>query len=150
MGPGECSMIDPSFDTVVTPNPPTMQESVSIRVDLETKLNDMTYSMEYHRADATRYSNYINSFENALKDNQWDFDGDTLRDLASYFDITLEREHNVEITVRFSGTVSIPIDYDIDNLENDLNASIVINPYGNGELCGDFGEDEMDIRVTDM
>jgi hypothetical protein len=143
-------MIDPSFDTVVTPNPPTMQESVSIRVDLETKLNDMTYSMEYHRADATRYSNYINSFENALKDNQWDFDGDTLRDLASYFDITLEREHNVEITVRFSGTVSIPIDYDIDNLENDLNASIVINPYGNGELCGDFGEDEMDIRVTDM
>ena len=143
-------MIDPSFDTVVTPNPPTMQESVSIRVDLETKLNDMTYSMEYHRADATRYSNYINSFENALKDNSWDFDGDTLKDLASYFDITLEREHNVEITVRFSGTVSIPIDYDIDNLENDLNASIVINPYGNGELCGDFGEDEMDIRVTDM
>lgn len=143
-------MIDPSFDTVVTPYPPTMQESVSIRVDLETKLQDMTYSMEYHRADATRYSNYINSFENALKDNQWDFDGDTLRDLASYFDITLEREHNVEITVRFSGTVSIPIDYDIDNLENDLNASIVINPYGNGELCGDFGEDEMDIRVTDM
>jgi len=143
-------MIDPSFDTVVTPNPPTMQESVSIRVDLETKLNDMTYSMEYHRADATRYSNYINSFENALKDNPWDFDGDTLKDLASYFDITLEREHNVEITVRFSGTVSIPIYYDIDNLENDLNASIVINPYGNGELCGDFGEDEMDIRVTDM
>lgn len=143
-------MIDPSFDTVVTPNPPTMQESVSIRVDLETKLNDMTYSMEYHRADATRYSNYINSFENALKDNPWDFDGDTLKDLASYFDITLEREHNVEITVRFSGTVSIPIDYDIDNLENDLNASIVINPYGNGELCGDFGEDEMDIRITDM
>jgi hypothetical protein len=143
-------MIDPSFDTVVTPNPPTMQESVSIRVDLETKLNDMTYSMEYHRADATRYSNYINSFENALKDNSWDFDGDTLKDLASYFDITLEREHNVEITVRFSGTVSIPIDYDIDNLENDLNASIVINPYGNGELCGDFGEDEMDIRITDM
>jgi hypothetical protein len=143
-------MIDPSFDTVVTPYPPTMQESVSIRVDLETKLNDMTYSMEYHRADATRYSNYINSFENALKDNSWDFDGDTLKDLASYFDITLEREHNVEITVRFSGTVSIPIDYDIDNLENDLNASIVINPYGNGELCGDFGEDEMDIRITDM
>lgn len=143
-------MIDPSFDTVVTPYPPTMQESVSIRVDLETKLNDMTYSMEYHRADATRYSNYINSFENALKDNPWDFDGDTLKDLASYFDITLEREHNVEITVRFSGTVSIPIDYDIDNLENDLNASIVINPYGNGELCGDFGEDEMDIRITDM
>ena len=143
-------MIDPSFDTVVTPYPPTMQESVSIRVDLETKLQDMTYSMEYHRADATRYSNYINSFENALKDNPWDFDGDTLKDLASYFDITLEREHNVEITVRFSGTVSIPIDYDIDNLENDLNASIVINPYGNGELCGDFGEDEMDIRVTDM
>ena len=143
-------MIDPSFDTVVTPNPPTMQESVSIRVDLETKLNDMTYSMEYHRADATRYSNYINSFENALKDNPWDFDGDTLKDLASYFDITLEREHNVEITVLFSGTVSIPIDYDIDNLENDLNASIVINPYGNGELCGDFGEDEMDIRITDM
>ena len=143
-------MIDPSFDTVVTPYPPTMQESVSIRVDLETKLQDMTYSMEYHRADATRYSNYINSFENALKDNQWDFDGDTLIDLASYFNITLEREHNVEITVRFSGTVSIPIYYYIDNLENDLNASIVINPYGNGELCGDFGEDEMDIRVTDM
>ena len=143
-------MIDPSFDTVVTPYPPTMQESVSIRVDLETKLQDMTYSMEYHRADATRYSNYINSFENALKDNQWDFDGDTLKDLASYFDITLEREQCVEITVRFSGTVTLPIDYDIDNLENDLNASIVINPYGNGELCGDFGEDEMDIRVTDM
>jgi hypothetical protein len=153
-------MIDPSFDgeiATITSYPPTMQELERKIVDmqanidtLESKLWDMTASMEYHRLDATRYSNYINSFENALKENSWDFDADTMNDLASYFDINLEREYTVDITVRFSGTVTIPIDYDIDNLENDLNASIVINPYGNSELCGDFGEDEMNIRISDM
>jgi hypothetical protein len=105
---------------------------------LESKLWDMTASMEYHRLDATRYSNYINSFENALKENSWDFDAETMNDLASYFDINLEREYTVDITVRFSGTVTVPRDYDIDYLENDVVASIVTDPY---TCCKDLNVD---------
>jgi hypothetical protein len=132
-------MIDPSFDTqTIHPYPPTMQELEQRYRDLESKLWDMTASMEYHRLDATRYSNYINSFENALKENSWDFDAETMNDLASYFDINLEREYTVDITVRFSGTVTVPRDYDIDYLENDVVASIVTDPY---TRCKDLNVD---------
>lgn len=141
-------MIDPSFDTVEV----TKEADLMLKVlDLEAKLKDMTYSMEYHRMDATRYSNYINSFENALKENSWDFDAETLKDLASHFDISLEREYMVDITVRFSGTVTVPVDYDIDSLENDITASIITDPYTYcKELDVDFGCEGMEIFTKEV
>ena len=138
-------MIDPSFDTVVTPYPPTMQE-------LEERLNNLQIihdknleSLEFTRERIQKFSAQINSFEEALKHNEWDFDAATLNDLASYFDITLEREFDVTITVTFSGTVTAPMDYDMDDLENDLQATIDTHHYGNSDVVVDLSEDSMEI-----
>lgn len=143
-------MIDPSFDTVVTPYPMTMQE-------LEERLNNLQIihdknleSLEFTRERIQKFSAQIDAFEEALKHNEWDFDSATLEDLAGYFDITLQREYMVEITVRFSGNVTVPMDYDIDDLENELNAEISKGYYSNSSVEIDFMEEEMDISVEEV
>ena len=100
---------------------------------------------EIARQRIQAYTSQISNFENALKDNEWDFDGDTLESLANFFGITLEREFEVTITVTFSGTVTAPYDYDMDDLENDLQASIDTHHYGNGDVVVDLSEDSMEI-----
>ena len=138
-------MIDPSFDTVVHPYPPTMKELEEKYRDLENKLSLKTQSWEFASSQLQRRVAQIESFENALKHNGWDFDNDTLSDLAGYFDITLDREFDVTITVTFSGTVTAPMDYDMDDLENDLQATIDTHHYGNSDVVVDLSEDNMEI-----
>jgi hypothetical protein len=137
-------MIDPSFDTAVI-YPPTMEDLERKIVDLENKLSLKTQSWEYVSTQLQRRVAQIEAFENELRHNSWDFDYSTLSDLASYFDIMLDREYGVTITVTFSGTVSVPMDYDMDDLENDLQASIDTHHYGNSDVVIDFMEDSMEI-----
>ena len=141
-------MIDPSFDTVVTPYPPTpLEERVA---ELEKALQRKTEQWEFASSQLQKRVAQVESFENELKNNPWDFDEDTLNDLASYFDITLEREYMVEVTVRFSGTVTVPMDYDIDDLENELSASIERSYYGNSAVEVDFMEEEMEVSYEEV
>lgn len=142
-------MIDPSFDTVVTPYPPTVKELEEKIADLENKLSLKTQSWEFASSQLQNRVAQIEAFENELKNNPWDFDEDTLNDLASYFDITLEREYMVEVTVRFSGNVTVPMDYDIDDLENELSASIERSYYGNSAVEVDFMEEEMEVSYEE-
>ena len=138
-------MIDPSFDTIVTPYPPTVKELEEKVADLENKLRYAEEHWEIARQRIQAFTSQISNFENALKDNEWDFDGDTLESLANFFGITLEREFEVTITVTFSGTVTAPYDYDMDDLENDLQASIDTHHYGNSDVVVDLSEDNMEI-----
>ena len=148
-------MIDPSFDT----NTPTMEsvENFLTRNELEAKVADLenklslkTQQWEYAGEQVRKYAAQVDSFEEALKFNGWDFDSATLEDLAGYFDITLQREYMVEITVRFSGNVTVPMDYDIDDLENDLNADISKGYYSNHSVEIDFMEDGMEISYEEV
>ena len=143
-------MIDPSFDTVVHPYPPTMQELEVKYRDLENKLDMKTQQWEYAGGELRKRIAQIESFEDALKNNGWDFDSATLEDLAGYFDIVLQREYMVEITVRFSGNVTVPMDYDIDYLENELNADISKGYYSNHSVEIDFTEEGMEISVEEV
>jgi len=143
-------MIDPSFDTVVHPYPPTMKELEEKYRDLENKLSLKTQSWEFSSSQLKRRLAQIESFEEALKHNEWDFDQDTLQSLADFFDITLEREYEVTITVTFSGTATVPYDYDIDDLENDLQAMIDTHHYGNSSVVVDLAEDSMDIDYHEI
>ena len=143
-------MIDPSFDTVVTPYPPTMKELEEKYRDLENKLSMKTQQWEYAGEALRNHAAQIARFEEALKHNEWDFDQDTLQSLADFFDITLQREYMVEITVRFSGNVTVPMDYDIDDLENELQAEISKGYYSNHSVEIDLMEEEMDISVEEV
>lgn len=143
-------MIDPSFDTVVTPYPPTMKELEEKYRELEKALQTKTDDWKFVSSQAQKYAAQINLFEDALKENPWDFDADTLNDLARYFDLTLDKEYMVYITVRFSGNVTVPMDYDIDDLENELQAEISKGYYSNHSVEIDLMEEEMDISVEEV
>ena len=144
-------MIDPSFDTVtVDERYPTVEALQQKVADLENKLSLKTQSWEFASRQLQNRVAQIESFESALKHNEWDFDAETLNDLASFFDITLEREYSVEIMVRFSGTVTVPMDYDIDDLENDLSAEITTHHYGNSSVDVDFMEEGMEISYEEV
>ena len=144
-------MIDPSFDTAtVSPYPPTMQELEQKVADLENKLSLKTQQWEYAGSQVRKYAAQVDSFEQELKANPWDFDGETLSDLARFFDLTLEREYMVEITVRFSGSVTVPMDYDIDDLENDLSAELTQSYYSNSSVTVDFMEEDMEISYEEI
>ena len=148
-------MIDPSFVDITdkelaTPYPMTMQELEIKYRDLENSLARKTEQWEYASTQLQRRVAQIDAFEEALKYNGWDFDSATLEDLAGYFDILLQREYMVEITVKFSGNVTVPMDYDIDDLENELTADISKGYYSNSSVEVDFMEDGMEISVEEV
>ena len=148
-------MIDPSFVDITdkelaTPYPMTMQELEIKYRDLENSLARKTEQWEYASTQLQRRVAQIDAFEEALKYNGWDFDSATLEDLAGYFDILLQREYMVEITVKFSGNVTVPMDYDIDDLENELQADLSKQYYGNHSVELDFMEDGMEISYEEV
>lgn len=148
-------MIDPSFDTA-TPTMETVENFLTRNeleakvVDLENKLSMKTQQWEYAGESLRNHAAQIARFEEALKDNEWDFDQDTLQSLADFFDITLERDYEVTVTVTFTGTVSVPYDYDIDDLENELSASLDTHYYGNSSVTVDLSEDGMEIDYHEI
>lgn len=141
-------MIDPSFDTAtITPYPPTpLEEKVA---DLQKQLDIATRNHEFVRDQLQKHVNQVSSFETALKNNEWDFDSDTLRDLAGYFDIELNREYDVTITVRWSGTVTAPMDFDMDDIENFLDIRIDTD-YRTSDAIIDLYQDEFDIDYNEV
>ena len=150
-------MIDPSFVDItdeelaqgnpfIAPYPPTpLEEQIA---DLQRQLDQKTADHKYVVERNQVLTRQINSFEGALKNNEWDFDFDTLSDLASYFDLSLEKEYDVTITVRWSGTVSAPMDYDMDDIENILDISLDTG-YGGAALTVDVYQDDFDIDYTE-
>ena len=150
-------MIDPSFVDIAdeelaqkSPYPMTMQELEVKYRDLENKLSLKTQQWEFASTQLQRRVAQIDAFDEALKYNGWDFDSATLEDLAGYFDIVLEREYMVEITVKFSGNVTVPMDYNIDDLENELQADLSKQYYGNHSVEIDFMEDGMEISYEEV
>lgn len=153
-------MIDPSFVDItdeelaqgnpfIAPYPPTVRELEEKIANLEASLGQKNTNWEFASAQLQKRVAQIESFEGALKNNEWDFDFDTLADLASYFDIALEKEYDVTITVRWSGTVSAPMDYDMDDIENILDISLDTG-YGGAALTVDVYQDEFDIDYNEV
>ena len=148
-------MIDPSFVDITdkelassSPYPPTVQELEIKVADLENKLRYAEEHWEIARQRIQTFTNQINSFERALKDNEWDFDGDTLESLADFFGIELNREYDVTITVRWSGTVTAPMHFDMDDIENFLDIRIDTD-YRTSDATIDLYQDDFEIDYTE-
>ena len=151
-------MIDPSMTDMLLESPdaislPMAVDKIAARdiriAELQQQLEQKTRDHSYVVERVQSLTAQINSFENELKNNPWDFDFDTLADLASYFGITLEKEYDVTITVRFSGTVSAPMDYDMDDIENILDISLDTG-YGGAALTVDVYQDEFEIDYNEV
>ena len=144
-------MIDPSFDdpTLGTlMEVPTYAEMKAKVDDLEKQLEQKTTDHQFVVERNQTLTRQINSFEGALKNNEWDFDSDTLESLADFFDIELQREFDVTITVRWSGTVTAPMNFDIDDLENYLDIRIDTD-YRTSDATVDLYQDDFEVDWTE-
>ena len=137
-------MIDPSFDTVQGAY--ATIDYMQIEMDkLKKDLDQKTQNYDFVRDQLTQVRNQVAELENFLKANHSDMDESHVEEIASIFNIQLEREYFVTITATFTGTVTAPIDYDMDDLENDIQATIDTHHYGNSSVYVDLAEDRMDI-----
>ena len=143
-------MIDPSM-TDIHPFPPTMQELERTVEDLHIEINRLNIQIENLETESAywrdRYSTrggQIENLESYLKDNFDYIDEDVVQNLVDIFALELTKDYDVTVTVTFSGIVSVPLNYDMDNLENDLNASLESHYYS-ADVEADFSEDRMEI-----
>jgi len=146
-------MIDPSFDTVeVTPEADLRLKVLDLEqkiVDLTNKAAAATDNWEYARERLSKRENQVSSLEDFLKNNHSDMDSEHVEEIAGIFGISLTVDYDVTITVTFSGTISAPLDYDMDDLENDIQAELSNSYYGNKDVEIDVSEDGMEIDWTE-
>ena len=144
-------MIDPSMTDsqfyVQFPTPE--QETLFTQIDeLKKQLEQKTRDHEFVRDQLSKHVNQVHSFEGALKNNEWDFDFETLSDLAGYFDIELQRDYDVTITVRWSGTITAPMNFDMDDIENFLDIRIDTD-YRTSDAIVDLYQDDFEVDWTE-
>ena len=78
-----------------------------------------------------------------------DFDKDVVTNIAEALDVSLTKEYDVTINVTFSGTVSVPLGFDMDcDLENYIRFEASNTRWGDGELECDLYPDGIDVTVN--
>ena len=142
-------MIDPSM-TDIHPYPPTMQEleqrvgqSYTEIKRLTSELETITTDRDFWRDKYNVRMGQIDSLEEYIKD-QFDYiDENISQSIVDIFGFNITKDYDVTITVRFSGIVTAPLNFDMDRLEDSLNASLEASYYS--DLESDFSEDHMEI-----
>jgi chromosome segregation ATPase len=136
--------------TDIHPYPPTMQELEQRYRDLETEINRLNSELETITTDRDFWRDkynvrmgQIDSLEEYIKD-QFDYiDENISQSIVDIFGFNITKDYDVTITVRFSGIVTAPLNFDMDRLEDSLNASLEASYYS--DLESDFSEDHMEI-----
>lgn len=97
-----------------------------------------------------RLADQIDDVETIIKDSIIAdcVDIDTLKSIAEELCITLTREVRVNIQIAASGTATVPIDFDLDNMYNQISVDFS-NNYGTDVEC-DIVVDNMDIDCEDI
>ena len=75
-----------------------------------------------------------------------DFDKDVVTAIAEALEIELTQEHSVTINVTFSGTVTVPLGFDMDDLESHIDFEASANSYTDFEC--DLFTDGVDVNVN--
>jgi chromosome segregation ATPase len=139
----------------IHPFPPTMQDLERAVVDLTTEINRLNSEVEalqsdreFWRGKANERMLMIDNLEEWLKEQQNYIDEEFIQSLVDIFGLELTQDYDVQVTVTFSGTVTAPLGYDMDELENALEARLDASYYA-GDLVVDFMEDSMDIDWTE-
>ena len=139
-------MIDPSM-TDIHPFPPTMQELEQKYRDLEKQIAFMESDRNFWQGKAHEKQSMIDNLEQYIKD-QFDYiDENISQSIVDIFGFNITKDYDVTITVTFSGVVTAPLNFDMDSLEDSLNASLDVSYYS--DLESDFSEDHMEIDWTE-
>ena len=123
-------------------------------------------SAETMKGDIESLRNTVSSFQrqNSYKDNLIsnakviifeafdgdDFDKDVVTNIAEALEIVLTREEEVDITVKFSGTVTVPLGFDIESdLEEYLDFKVKVNNHNDEDVeCDLFADEVVSITVN--
>jgi outer membrane murein-binding lipoprotein Lpp len=135
----------------IHPFPPTMQDLERAVVDLTTEVNLLNSEVEALQSDREFWRDkynvrmaQIDNLEMYVKENFDYIDENVSQELVDIFALEITKDYDVTVTVTFSGTVSVPLNYDMDDLENDLSASLESHYYS-ANVEADFSEDRMEI-----
>ena len=109
--------------------------------------NDMDQALERSATWQKMYSRVTDQIDNVatiIKDAIIDdafVDIDMLKSIADELCIELTREVRINIKINARGTATVPIDFDLDDIDNELSV----------EFSNNYGTDvEFDIEVDDM
>jgi hypothetical protein len=108
--------------------------------------NDMDQAVERSATWQKMYSRLTNQIDDVatiIKDAiiADDVDVDTLKSIAQELRIELTREVRIKMTITASGTATVPIDFDLDDIDNEISV----------DFSNNYGTDvEFDIDVDDM
>ena len=109
--------------------------------------NDMDQALERSTTWQKMYSRVTDQIDNVatiIKDAiiADDIDIDTLKGIAQELNIELTREVRINIKINARGTATVTIDFDLDDIDNELSVEFSNNYYGT--------DVEFDIEVDDM
>lgn len=116
---------------------------------LTSHLDTMTRNWEQAKTRLSELSISISNVEGYIRD-QYDITGEVSEDLkyvASLLGIEMTKTVNVSVTVTFSGTATVPMDYDADDLEGELVFSV--DEVYNADIEWDLDEDGQDWDVQE-
>jgi hypothetical protein len=110
-------------------------------------LEAFTTDRDFWRGKAHEKQSMIDNLEEYIKD-QFDYiDENISQSIVDIFGFNITKDYDVTITVTFSGVVTVPLNFDMDRLEDSLNASLDASYYS--DIESDFSEDRMDIDWTE-
>jgi hypothetical protein len=140
-------MIDPSMVEVVTVDEryPTVEALQRKVVELESNLKTATDNWDYVRKNLSETRSQIAQLETYVKENHEYIADEVIEEITNIFGFSLTHEYDVTITVRWSGTVVAPIDYDMDDLSDALNISLD-TAWQSSDIEVDVSEDDTDIE----
>jgi hypothetical protein len=98
-----------------------------------------------------RLVNKIDAVEETIKTaiKHDDVDVDTVKEIARQLNIDLIREAKVKFVVTFEGTIGVPLDFCMDNLEDQFTFE-VSEGYNNSIEFSDFEVTDMEMEVDDV
>ena len=148
------SYLDTPVDATVshhTPNySPDQIKQMTYDLDVMAKENErLRLDVGSLRRQLMEKSGYIESAKDLILEafEIDDFDKDLFVAIAEALDIELTKELNVTINVSFSGTVTVPLGFDMDVIENHIEFDASTNSYT--ELECDLFTDSIDFNIND-
>jgi hypothetical protein len=77
------------------------------------------------------------------------FDRENMEVIADALEIELTKEYQVTINVTFSGTVTLPLGIDVDEIENYVNFEANESGWGTDDIEVDLFTDGVDVNVIE-
>lgn len=125
---------------IVTPYPLSPLEEKVIK--LQDDLRRMTADRSFWQKHFEERENQIKELEEYVNKCAVNMDEETFQRLVEIFDLKPTREYDVQVTVTFVGTVTVPVNYVMANLDQDLDARLEFSEDGTRY----FMEDKMEIN----